>query len=180
MTSHERTTGGGGFPWRIIGWSIPAFLLLVPLVAMRVTDEVKWTASDFIFAGVLFCGVGVAFELIVRKSGNLAYCVGAALAVLAAFLTIWANAAIGMIGSEDNPYNFVFAGVLLVALIGAIIARAEPGGMWRAMVVTALAQAAAGAFGWPIDARGAIFSMMFAGPWLLAAALFRKAQGNKR
>ena len=47
---NERTR----IPWRIIGWSIPATLLLLPLVAMRFTDEVNWTFSDFVFAAVLF------------------------------------------------------------------------------------------------------------------------------
>jgi len=176
MTHSERTDGAGrGTPWRIIGWSIPALLLLLPLVAMRLTNEVNWTAPDFVFAGVLLGGVGVAFELIVRKSGSVAYRLGAALAVIVAFLTVWANAAVGMIGSEDNPYNLVFGAVLLVALIGAILARFEAGGMTRMMVLTAIVQAAAGAVGLSTDVRGAIFSMAFAVLWLLAAALFRSA-----
>lgn len=170
--SHRRV------PWRVIGWSIPAVLLLLPLVAMQVNDEVNWTASDFIFAAVLFGSVGLAFELIVRKSGSLAYRLGAGLAVLTVFLTIWANAAVGMIG-DDNPYNLVFAGVLFVALLGAVLARFEPAGMARAMVVAAIAQAAAGAGGLSTDPRGAVFSMSFAGCWLLAAALFHSAARDR-
>lgn len=161
--------------WRIAGWSVPALLLLLPLVAMRFTNEVNWTISDFVFAGLLFGSVGLAFEFIVRKSGSLAFRLGAGLAVVGAFLTIWVNGAVGMIGSEDNPYNFVFGGVLLIALLGAVLARLEPAGMMRAMVVTAIAQAAAGAFGLSTDVRGAVFSMGFAGLWLLAAALFWNA-----
>ena len=122
----ENTGGRRGIPWRIIGWSIPALLLLLPLVAMRFTDEVNWTASDFAFAAVLFGSVGLAFEFIVRKSSSLAYRFGSALAVVAAFLTIWVNGAVGMIGSEGNPYNLLFGGVLIVALVGAIAAWFEP------------------------------------------------------
>jgi hypothetical protein len=162
-------------PWRIAGWSVPVQLLLLPLVAMRFTSEVNWTISDFVFAGLLFGSVGLAFEFIVRKSGSLAFRLGAGLAVVSAFLTIWVNGAVGMIGSEDNPYNFVFGGVLLIALSGAILARLEPAGMARAMVVTAIAQAGAGAFGLSTDVRGAVLSMGFAGLWLLAAALFWSA-----
>ena len=164
-----------GIPWRMVGWSIPALLLLLPLVAMQFTDEVNWTGSDFVIAALLFGSVGLAFEFIVRKSNSLAYRSGAALAVVAAFLTIWTNGAVGMIGSEDNPYNLVFGGVLLIALIGAIVARLEPAGMALAMIVTALAQAAAGAFGLSTDVRGAVFSMAFAGFWLTSAALFWNA-----
>jgi len=176
MAKDAEVAGGRrGIPWRKVGWSIPAFLMLLPLVAMRFTDEVNWTASDFIFAGVLFGSVGLGFELIVRKSNNLAYRCGAALAVVAAFLTIWVNGAVGMIGSEGNPYSLVFGGVLLVALLGAILARFEPAGMARAMVGTGLAQAAASAVGLSTDVRGAVLSMGFAGLWLVAAAFFRNA-----
>lgn len=167
----ENTGGRPRIPWRIVGWSIPALLLLLPLVAMRFTQEVNWTASDFVFAAVLFGSVGLAFELIVRKSGSL----GAALAVVAAFLTIWVNGAVGMIGSEDNPYNLLFGGVLAIALIGAIVSRFEPAGMARAMLAAAIVQAALAALGLTTDMRGAVFSMAFAVPWLLAAALFWNA-----
>ena len=163
-------------PWRIAGWSIPAMLLLLPAVAMQFTEEVDWTESDFILAGVLFGSIGLAFELIVRKSRSLAYRFGAGLAVVAAFLTLWVNGAVGMIGSEDNPYNLVFGAVLFVALAGAVLARFEASGMARAMVVAAVAQAAAGAFGFAADARGAALGMAFAGLWLLSAALFRSAE----
>ncbi|MDQ3144473.1 MAG: hypothetical protein M3Q57_06290 [Pseudomonadota bacterium] len=176
MTNHaENIRGRRGIPWRIVGWSIPALLLLLPLIAMQFTKEVHWTAADFLFAAILFGSVGGAFELIVRKSGSRAYRAGAALGVIAAFLTVWVNAAVGMIGSEDNPYNLLFGGVLLVALIGAVLARLEPPGMARAMAATAAAQALVGAFGLAADPRGAIFSIVLAGPWLIAAALFHNA-----
>jgi len=176
MAKEAGITGGRRWSrWRIAGWSIPALLLLLPLVAMRFTDEVNWTASDFVFAAVLFGSVGLAFEFIVRTSSSLAYRFGAALAVIATFLTIWVNAAVGMIGSEDNPYNLLFLGVPLVALAAAIIARFRPAGMAIAMVATAIAQAAVAAGGLTTDLRGAVLSMAFAGPWLLAAALFGNA-----
>ncbi len=45
----------------------------------------------------------------------------------------------------------------------------------RVLVVTAIAQATVGAIGLSSDVPGAVFSMAFAGFWLIAAALFRKA-----
>lgn len=161
--------------WRIVAWSIVPILLLMPLIAMQFTNEVNWTASDFVFAGVLFGIVGLAFEFIVRRSDLLAYRCGAALAVIASFLTVWINGAVGMIGSEDNPYNLIFIGVLFVALVGAILARLEPRGMMRATAVTTIAQAVAGGAGFATDIRGASFSILFAGLWLLAATFFRNA-----
>lgn len=175
----ERTEIGGGYrklPWRIIGWSVPLLLLLLPLVAMRFTNEVNWTASDFAFAALLFGSVGLAFELIVRRSSSLAYRLGTAIAVIAAFLTIWVNAAVGMIGSEDNPYNLLFGIVLLIALLGAILARFRARGMALAMVASALAQGAIGAFAISSDAHGAAFSIAFLLLWLLAASLLYSAK----
>ena len=171
-------SGRGWSGWRIAGWSIPVVLLLLPAVAMRFSDEVNWTTSDFIFAGVLFGSVGLAFEFIVRKSSSLAYRLGAGLAVVTAFLTVWVNGAVGMIGSEDNPFNLLFGSVLFIALIGAILARLEAGGMARAMAVTAAAQAAVGAAGLSTDVLGAVFSMAFGGIWLLSAALFWNASSE--
>ena len=172
--STQKNRAGGSVTWRLVGWSIPAILLLLPLVAMQFTSEVNWTHSDFIFAGILFASVGAAFELIVRSSSSLAFRGGAAVAVIAAFLTIWINAAVGMIG-DDNDYNLLFLGVLLIALTGAIVARLDARGMARAMVITAIAQAAVAAGGLSLDPRGGILSVLFAGPWLVSAALFWSA-----
>jgi len=158
-----------------MGWGTAALLLLVPLVAMRYTEEVNWTASDFMFMGALFGLIGLCFEFIVRKSSSGFYRLAAALALLASFLTIWVNAAVGMIGDGDNPMNLMFAGVLVVALSGAIIAQFKPAGMMRAMLAAAIAQAVAGALGLSVDPHGAALSMGFALLWLPAAALFHKA-----
>ena len=176
------TANGNGrirIPWRIIGWSIPAILMLLPLIAMQFTNEVNWTGSDFVFAAVLFGSVGLTLELIVRKSRSLAYRLGAAIAVVVAFLTVWVNAAVGMIGSEDTPYNLLFLGVLVAALVGAVVARFRAAGMARAMVVAGIAQAAASAFGLSTDFRGGVLSMGFTGLWLLSAALFLSAARDR-
>ncbi len=175
----EDSEGRGWSAWRIAGWSIPVLLLMLPAVAMQFTSEVNWTASDFIFAALLFGIVGLAFELIVRTSDSLAYRFGAGLAVVTAFLTVWVNGAVGMIGSEDNPYNLAFGGVLFIALLGAVLARFRAGGMARAMAVAAVAQVVAGAVGMTIDPRGAVFSIGFGALWMLSAALFWNSAGEQ-
>lgn len=162
-------------PWRIAGWGTAALLLVLPL-AMKA----PWTASDFIFAGMLLGSLGLAFEFIVGRSDSIAYRLGAAVAAIAAFLTVWVNAAVGMIGSGDNPLNLLFGGVLLVALAGAIVARLEAAGMARAMGVAAILQAGAGAAGLGTDVRGGVLSMGFAGLWLLSSALFHNAAAAAR
>ncbi|MEA3034050.1 MAG: hypothetical protein QOH86_2066 [Sphingomonadales bacterium] len=170
---------GGG--WRSGGarlalWGFLAGLLTLPAIAMRFRAVgVDWTASDFVVMGVLLGAVGLGVELVVRASSSLAWRAGAVVAVLAAFFTIWVNLAVGMVGSEDNPFNFIFLGVLALALAGALFARFRAAGMAKAMLAAAIAQAAAGAAGFSTDPRGGTFSIGFAFFWLLAAGLFALA-----
>jgi hypothetical protein len=184
MTGMVEGRGGG---WRSNGlraalWLGLAALLALPAIAMRMgSGGVVWTASDFVVMGVMLGLVGLGFELVVRASGSLAYRAGAGLAVVTAFLTLWVNLAVGMIGDEGNAYNLAFAGVLAVALAGALVARFRAAGMVRAMLAAAAAQALAGAIGLSTDLRGGVLSVLFAGLWLLAAAFFRRAaRGGRR
>ena len=68
-------------------------LLLLPLVAMQFTSDVVWTVENFILAGVLIGGVGIAFELTVRMTRSWRYRGGVAMTLAATFLVIGANAA---------------------------------------------------------------------------------------
>ncbi len=176
MAKEAGTTGGrGGVPWRIIGWGSAALLLLLPWIA-----DAPWTASDFVFAAIMFGGVGLLFELTVRMSRNSAYRAGIGFALAATFVTIWVNAAVGMVGSQDNPLNIMFAGVIAIAFLGAVLARFRPERMARGMTVAAGAQLLASAVGAFTDLRGGILSAMFAGLWLLSAMLLGKAAREQR
>jgi len=117
-----------------------ACVLLVPLAAMQFTDEVVWTPSDFVVAGVLLFGAGLTYELVAKRTGNTAYRVAVGLAVATSLILVWMNLAVGIIGSEDNPPNVMYVGVLAVGIVGAIVARFRPKGMARALYATALAQ----------------------------------------
>lgn len=159
---------------RIAGWGFVALLLILPAVAMQFTTEVDWSTSDFIVMGALLGTVGLTTEFLVGRSGSTAYRIGAVVAMATAFLTIWVNLAVGMIG-DDNPYNLLFGGVLLVALTGSIAADFKAAGMARAMFAAGAAQGLVAAGGIATDFRGAMFSMTFVAFWALAAALFRHA-----
>ena len=81
-----------------------------------------------------------------RLQSNTAYRFAVGLALTAAFLIVWLNAAAGLIGIEDDdPANLLYVGVLASGLIGAIVARFQPRGMARAMFATALMQVVVGA-----------------------------------
>lgn len=117
-----------------------ACLLLVPLVAMQFNDEMVWTSFDFVAAGALIFGAGLTYELVAKRTGNITYRVAVGLAVATALILVWLNLAVGIIGSEDNPANVMYVGVLVVGAVGAIIARFRPQGMARALFATAAAQ----------------------------------------
>ena len=136
--------GSGPNPWRVAGWSIAAALLLLPLVAMQFTHEVNWTPFDFAFAAAMIGGVGIAFELTVRVTPNNAYRGGVAIALAAAFLLIWINGAVGIIGDEDNPLNLLYVGVIAIAFGGMVWTRFRARGASRAMNAAAIANAAVG------------------------------------
>lgn len=118
-----------------------AAILLIPLVATRLSDEVAWSAGDFLVAAILLFGAGFAFEMAIRRAGGTAYRAGLGLAVAAGLMLVWMNLAVGLIGSEGNPANLLYLAVLIAGFGGAVIARFRPRGMARAMFLTALVQA---------------------------------------
>jgi hypothetical protein len=126
--------------WRIARWSLAALILLLPLLAMQFTTEVAWDFADFMIFGALLAGAGGAYELAMRVSGHRAYRAAIAVALAAAFILIWVNLAVGIIGDEGNPANLMYVGVLAVGIIGASITRGQPRGMARTLSVMAFAQ----------------------------------------
>lgn len=158
-------------------WGGAGALLLVPLGAMRFAPGLgfNWTLSDFLFAALLIGGVGLAFELALRVSPNRSYRAGAALGLAAGFFLIWANGAVGYIGSEDNPYNLVFFGVIAVAFAGSLISVFRAQGMAWTMVAAGVAHALAGFGGAAEDPRTIPITIAFVGMWLGSARLFQIA-----
>lgn len=118
-----------------------ALLLLIPLVAMQFTDEVVWTLTDFIFAGILLFGTGLTYKLITRKSGEIAYRFAVGFALFTGLFLIWVNGAVGIIGSENNEINLLYFGVIAVGIIGALIVRFRAEGMTLTLFAMAIAQA---------------------------------------
>ena len=73
--------------------------------------------------------------------GRKAYGFGAALGVAAGLFLVWVNLAVGIIGTEGDPANRMYLGVLAVGVIGALVARFRPEGMAMALFAMAAAQA---------------------------------------
>lgn len=185
MTRTLDDTGGRrGMNWRVVGWGMAAFVLLLPFLAMQVTREVDWNATDFIIIGAMLAIAGGTIELGARMSRNWSYRGGVGVAVATTFLLIWVNLAVGFLGSERNPANLIFFGVFAVGIAGAFIVGFRPAGMAKAMVATAAAQvfvgvvalaAGLGSTGYDGVYEVMMGSILFAGMWLASAWLFRRA-----
>ena len=74
-----------------------AALLLIPLVAMRFTDEVKWDGLDFAVAAMLLGGTGLAYVLVARRLGQRRQRIIVGALLLAALLLVWAQLAVGIL-----------------------------------------------------------------------------------
>jgi hypothetical protein len=87
---------GGGQGWRIAMWGGAACLLLIPAVAMQFTREVAWGPEDFITMGAMLTLACGAFEVAVRMIRGTTGRGLAAVAILAVFLTVWVELAVGI------------------------------------------------------------------------------------
>ena len=74
-------------------------LLLIPFIAMQFTNEVDWSVSDFAIMGVLLYGTGLLCELVLRKVKSVQNRILICVAIVVAFLLIWAELAVGIFGS---------------------------------------------------------------------------------
>jgi hypothetical protein len=170
---------------RLLVWAaVVTLLLLFPMWANHNIGGWNWSPFDFVFAGVLLFGSALTYELISSKGGTRAYRAAVGVACAAGLLLVWINAAVGIIGSENNPANLMYAGVLAVGLLGVFIARFEPSGMARALFATSLAQALVPliAMTWvpeerfsPGYVRVMCLNAVFVALWGVSALLFRHA-----
>lgn len=77
-------------------FAVTAALLTVPLLGVLLSDEMNWGLEDFVFAGVLFAGTGLAYVFGSRlfHTRNQRIILGAVLGFV--LLTIWVEAAVGI------------------------------------------------------------------------------------
>ena len=176
-------TGPGGdlrrSRWRTVAWGSAAALLLVPLVAMQFTAEVRWGPLDFAAFGAMLAGALGTFELAARRTADRAYLAAVALALAGASFVVWANLAVGIVGGEDDPANLMFFGVLAVGVVGALVGRFRPRGMAHALVAMAIAQALAGVAALAVEPGPAlVLTGLYVPLWLASAWLFRRSEAG--
>lgn len=78
---------------------ITVLILVMPLIAMQFSDEVKWSYSDFLVAGILLLGTGLLFEFALRKVKKTRQRIVICAAILATLFLIWIELAVGIFGT---------------------------------------------------------------------------------
>lgn len=76
-----------------------AILLFIPFIAMKFSNEVNWTLSDFIVAGVLLFGTGFILEFFLRKIKSVRYRMIFSVTLFIVLFLIWAELAVGIFGT---------------------------------------------------------------------------------
>lgn len=170
--------------WRkiLVVAGVTAALLLLAFLLRQVIGSPEWTAMDFAVVAIMFFGTGLAYVLLTHKRKEALYRLAVALAAATGLLLFWANLAVGLIGSEDEPANLMYLGVLAVAFIGSVISRFQPRGLAVAMWVTAGAQVLTVVIallaGWHHLAESSLTEIIgingfFAVLWAISGLLFR-------
>ena len=78
---------------------IVGLLLLIPIVAMQLTDEVNWSFFDFIIMGVMLSITGLAIGIIIKKIKYYKYRNIFFTIIVFVFLLIWAELGVGLFGT---------------------------------------------------------------------------------
>ena len=160
----------------LVAWIGAAALLALPAAAMQFTDDVNWTALDFAVFGGMIALVVVPFQLALRHSRNLAALAAIAAALVTAFIMIWANLAVGIVGDGMHPVNLVFLGILALPIAGAVLVRGSTRGMaWVMLAMASLQATILAALAVAMPEGGVWLTGFFVAGWLLSAGLFHLA-----
>lgn len=73
------------------------FMLLIPLIAMQFTNDIKWGIFDFITIGILLFITGFLLKLASKTPGKYKYLVFAGILFLV--LLSWGELAVGIFGT---------------------------------------------------------------------------------
>ena len=74
-------------------------ILLIPFIAMQLSNEVNWGLLDFIVAGVLLLGAGFIVDFVIRKVPKINYRITIIVTLLILLFLIWAELAVGIFGT---------------------------------------------------------------------------------
>ena len=78
---------------------IVGLLLLIPLIAMQLTNEVNWSFFDFIIMGALLTITGLMIGIVLKKVNNSKNRLILIVTIVMIFFLIWAELAVGLFGT---------------------------------------------------------------------------------
>ncbi len=78
---------------------IVGLLLLIPLIAMQLTDEVNWSFFDFVIMGVMLSITGLAIGIIIKKIKYYKYRNIFITIIIMIFLLTCAELGVGLFGT---------------------------------------------------------------------------------
>ena len=81
--------------------SVTVIFLLIPLIAMQLSNDVQWNTSDFLMAAILLLSAGIATDLIIRKVQKKESKIVLILAILVIIAIIFIELAVGLF---DSPF----------------------------------------------------------------------------
>jgi len=70
--------------------------LMIPLVLMQITDEIKWGAMDFVVAGILFLSTIISVDYISRKFKKHRFKYIFIIGIILLLVIIWTELAVGI------------------------------------------------------------------------------------
>ncbi len=76
-----------------------ASILVVPLVAMFLTDRVVWSVFDFVVFAAILIAAGLVVDLGLKSVRHHAHRAVFGVAVAAVFFLVWAELAVGVFGT---------------------------------------------------------------------------------
>ncbi|TXC75647.1 hypothetical protein [Luteibaculum oceani] len=75
------------------------FILVIPFIAMGISDQVNWSGMDFLVAGILVSGLGMSLAIIRNGITNKGKRLIIIALVLFTFILLWLELAVGIFGS---------------------------------------------------------------------------------
>jgi hypothetical protein len=83
----------------LIIYALPLALLSIPLVGNLISNEVNWSVSDFLIAGILLFTTAFLVNLVRNRIKKQSQKVLVTIFILLALALIWLELAVGIFGS---------------------------------------------------------------------------------
>jgi phosphatidylserine synthase len=72
-------------------------VLLIPALAMHLTDEVRWAPFDFLAAALLLTSAGLIFAHLSNQTDDVRHKTAIGVAVATVLVLVWAQLAVGIL-----------------------------------------------------------------------------------